>query len=74
MKTRRVVNQSEWDFPTRGFYPKINDMLTIKVIVPKNLPKTYFGELARWTIWVIILGCKFQSVGQLPKVIQYESY
>ena len=48
------MNQSEWDFPNNGFYPKMNDVLIIKALIPKNTPKTYFGEMLKWTTWVII--------------------
>ena len=47
------MNQSEWDFPTNGFYPKMNDVLTIEAEIPK---KTYFQirDMVHWSIWVII--------------------
>ena len=54
IKTKRVVNQSEWDFPANGFYPKLNDVLTIEAEIPKNIPKTLRREMVRWSIWVII--------------------
>lgn len=50
------MNQSEWDFPANGFYPKLNDILAIEAEIPKNIPKTYFQirKMVRWSIWVII--------------------